>query len=96
MEKAVAWCQTKIGKELAPNQRAVLRQALRQAADIKEKLEAAQTELASILGGYVGNGREASSAPAPKGEKLHWTQTPEGKARLARLIKRSWRKRRQA
>jgi hypothetical protein len=33
---------------------------------------------------------------APKGKKLHWTQTPAGKARLARAIKRSWRKRRRA
>jgi len=69
---------------------------LRQAADIKEKLEAVQTELASILGGDAGNGPQASSALAPKGKKLHWTQTPEGKARLARLIKKSWRKRRLA
>jgi len=69
---------------------------LRQAADIKEKLEAVQTELASILGGHAGNGPQASFAPASEGKKLHWTQTPEGKARLARLIKRSWRKRRRA
>ncbi|MGA2656332.1 MAG: hypothetical protein ABSH34_02325 [Verrucomicrobiota bacterium] len=69
---------------------------LRRAADIKEKLEAAQTELASILGGYARNGLQASSAPAPEGKKLHWTQTPEGKARLARSIKLSWRKRRRA
>ena len=67
---------------------------LRQAADIKEKLEAIKTELASILGGHAGKGPQTSSAPASKGKKLHWTQTPEGKARLARLIKRSWRKRR--
>jgi hypothetical protein len=68
---------------------------LRKAADIKEKLEAAQTELASILGASTGNGLQASSAPAPApaGKKLHWTQTPEGKARLARVIKLSWRKR---
>jgi hypothetical protein len=69
---------------------------LRQAADIKEKLEAVQTELASILGGHAGNGPQAASAPAPKGKRLHWTQTPEGKARLARAIKRSWRTRQRA
>jgi hypothetical protein len=69
---------------------------LRRAADIKEKIEAVQTELASILGAHTWNGLEASSAPAPEGKRLHWTQTPEGKARLARAIKRSWRKRRQA
>ncbi len=62
---------------------------LRQAADIKEKIEAAQTELAAILGGVATNG-----PAAVPGKKLHWTQTPEGKARLARAIKRSWRKRR--
>jgi hypothetical protein len=75
--------------ELSPAQ-------LRRAAEIKERLDAAQAELASILGGSAGNGLQASSAPAPKGKRLHWTQTPEGKARLARAIKRSWRKRRQA
>ena len=69
---------------------------LRQAADIKEKLEAVQSELASLLGGYAESGPQASSAPVSKGKRLHWTQTPAGKARLARLIKRSWRKRRLA
>ena len=69
---------------------------LRQATDIKEKLEAVQSELASLLGGDAGSGPQASSAPVFKGKKLHWTQTPAGKARLARLIKRSWRKRRLA
>jgi len=67
---------------------------LRQAAEIKEKLEAVQTELASILDGHAGSGPQVSFAPPPGGKKLHWTQTPEGKARLARAIKRSWRKRR--
>ncbi len=75
--------------ELSPAQ-------LRRAAAIKEKLDAAQAELASILGVQAGNGLPASSAPARAGKKLHWTQTPQGKARLARAIKRSWRKRRRA
>lgn len=75
--------------ELSPAQ-------LRRAARIKEKLEAAQAKLASILSVEVGNGRNAVFAPAPKGKKPHWTQTPEGKARLARAIKRSWRTRRRA
>ena len=70
--------------ELSPAQ-------LRRAADIKEKLEDAQAELISILGGVA---LQASSAPAWK--KLHWTQTPEGKARLARSMKRTWKKRRVA
>ena len=67
---------------------------LRQAASIKEKLDAAQAELASILAGgdIAGNGLQAPSITG--GKKLHWTQTPEGKARLARSIKLSWRKRR--
>jgi hypothetical protein len=73
--------------ELSPAQ-------LRRAAGIKEKLDAAQAELDSILGGIAGNGLQQSSATAPRGKKPHWTQTPEGKARLARVIKRSWRKRR--
>jgi len=75
--------------ELSPAQ-------LRRAADIKEKLEAVQAELASLLGGSAGSLPQTASAPASAGKKLHWTQTPAGKARLARLIKRSWRKRRQA
>ncbi len=73
--------------ELSPAQ-------LRRAADIKERLDAVQAELASVLGGSTGNGLQAS--PAPAGKRLHWTQTPEGKARLARAIKRSWRKRQRA
>ena len=69
---------------------------LRRAADLKEQIEAAQAELAAVLGGEsVG-----SALPAPTGgavvnsKKLHWTQTPEGKARMAKLIRASWRKRR--
>jgi hypothetical protein len=62
---------------------------LRQAADIKEKIDALQAELAAILGG----GATDAPAAAP-GKRLHWTQTPEGKARMARLIRASWRKRR--
>ncbi len=64
---------------------------LRRAADIKAKLENAQAELISILGSTA---LQVSSAPA--GKKLHWSQTPEGKARLARSMKRAWKKRRLA
>jgi hypothetical protein len=39
---------------------------------------------------------QTPSTPSPAAKKLHWTQTPEGKARLARSIKRSWRKRQRA
>jgi len=69
---------------------------LRRAADLKEQIEAAQAELAAVLGG----GLVAGGLPAPTGgavvksKKLHWTQTPEGKARMAKLIRASWRKRR--
>ena len=68
--------------ELSPAQ-------LRRAADLKAKLEDAQAELISILGGAA---LHAWSPPA--GKKVHWTQTPEGKARLARSMKRAWEKRR--
>jgi hypothetical protein len=69
---------------------------LRQAAELKEKLEAAQAELASILaGGCAGECVCAPAAPAAApGKKLHWTQTPEGKARIAKIAKAGWRKRR--
>ena len=69
---------------------------LRRAADIKEQLEAAQAELASILGGESAcEGTCAAPEPvAAPAKKLHWTQTPEGRARLARSIKASWRRRR--
>jgi hypothetical protein len=69
---------------------------LRQAAQIKEKkMEAAQAELASVLGGdFTGNGVLApAETAAPRGKKLHWTQTPAGKARMARLMRASWSKR---
>jgi hypothetical protein len=75
--------------ELSPAQ-------LRRAADIKEQLEAVQTELASLLGAGAVNAPQTSLALASPGKKVHWTQTPAGKARLARLIKQSWRKRRRA
>ena len=69
---------------------------LRRAAQIKERLEAAQAELAAILGESAPNTAPAPSVPAPQVKKLHWTQTPEGKARLARLVKQSWKGRRRA
>ena len=69
---------------------------LRRAADLKEQIEAAQAELAAVLGGEsVGSGLPAPTGGAVvKSKKLHWTQTPEGKARMAKLIRASWRKRR--
>jgi hypothetical protein len=69
---------------------------LRRAAELKEQLEAAHTALASILdGGLAGNGGFTSAAPAvaPR-KKLHWTQTPEGKARMDKIRRMRWRKHR--
>jgi hypothetical protein len=68
---------------------------LRQAADVKEKLEAAESELAAIFaGGEKGGDPGDAGAGVMPGKKLHWTQTPEGRARLARTVRASWRKRR--
>lgn len=69
---------------------------LRRAADLKEQLDAAQVQLAAILGSESAcDGSCAAAAPvAAQGKKMHWTQTAEGKARLARLIRKSWRQRR--
>ncbi len=58
---------------------------LRQAATLQEQILKLKRELESVLGS------SGVSIPSPK---LHWTQTPAGRARLARALKRSWRKRR--
>jgi hypothetical protein len=58
---------------------------LRQAANLKEQIDQLQSNLDSLLG--IGTAATAS------GKKLHWTQTPEGKARVARLARQSWRQR---
>ena len=71
-----------MNSELTPAQ-------LRQAADLKEKIASLQAGLAAILGGAA-----PKASPAPAGKKVHWTQTPEGKARLAQSMKRAWLKRR--
>ena len=69
---------------------------LRRAAELKEQVEAAQNELASILGGgLAGNGGLTSAPPsAARRKKLHWTQTPEGKLRMVKIRQMRWRKRR--
>ena len=120
----------------------VTAQQLRQAADLKERIDALVEELNAILGGAETpapaapaeperptNGRrksrklsaegraaisaaakarwaarrlrqqgaaseQADAAPAPAGKKLHWTQRPGAKARLARLARLGWRRRR--
>jgi hypothetical protein len=58
---------------------------LRQAASLKEQIMELEGELESILG---------TSATATESKKLHWTQTPAGRAKLARSVQRSWRTRR--
>ena len=60
---------------------------LRQAASLKERMEELERELESLLG---------TSATATPSRKLHWTQTPAGRARLARSVRRSWRTRRRS
>src|ERR1035437_7956987 len=60
---------------------------LRQAASLKERIAELEGELESILG---------TSATATPSRKLHWTQTPAGRARLARSVRRSWRTRRRS
>jgi hypothetical protein len=58
---------------------------LRQAAILKEQIIELEGELESILG---------TSAAATESKRIHWTQTPAGRARLARSVQRSWRTRR--
>ena len=60
---------------------------LRQAAALKERIDELEHELESMLG---------VSATATPSKKLHWTQTPAGRARLARSVRRSWRTRRRS
>ena len=57
---------------------------LRQAASLKERMEELERELESLLG---------TSATATPSKKLHWTQTPAGRAKLGRSVRRSWRTR---
>lgn len=56
---------------------------LRQAATLKERILELEGELESILGASL------STTHA----KVHWTQTPAGRARLARSVRNSWRAR---
>lgn len=58
---------------------------LRQAASLKERIAELEGELESVLG---------TPATATPSRKLHWTQTPAGRAKLARSVRRSWRIRR--
>jgi hypothetical protein len=56
---------------------------LRQAASLKERIQDLERQLESILG--------LSATTATQSRKLHWTQTPAGRARLARSVRNSWR-----
>jgi len=67
-------------EQLTPSQ-------LRQAANLKEQIAQLEHELGSMLGG--------SASANPMG-KVHWTQTPAGRAKLAKSLRRSWRARRQS
>jgi hypothetical protein len=58
---------------------------LRKAAALKERIEELEQELELLFG--------VAQAVAFSGRKVHWTQTPAGRARLARSLRRSWRKR---
>ena len=58
---------------------------LRRAADLKDQIETLQVQLGKSLGGHVGN------AVVPT--KVHWTQTPTGRRKMARLMKKNWKAR---
>jgi hypothetical protein len=58
---------------------------LRKAADIMERIDAVKGELRQVLGDTPS--RVVGQA------KKHWTQTPAGKARIARVMRASWRRR---
>lgn len=61
---------------------------LRKAADLADKIEAAQAELAAILGEQAG-----APAPAKRGrpaKKAKRTMSPEGRKRIAAAQKKRW------
>jgi len=60
---------------------------LRQAASIKERIEELQRKLESILG---------ISVTTTASKKLHWAQTPAGRAKLKRSARMAWRTRRRS
>jgi hypothetical protein len=72
---------------------------LRRAAEIKDQIEALQSQLSALLAGdtlapakrkYPRIADTANGAPV---KKFHWTQTPEGKAKMARLMSARWKTR---
>lgn len=67
---------------------------LRHAADIQEKIESLNSELASILGGGsgVGNGIKRRGRPPGSGKKGKRTMSPAARARIAAAARARWRK----
>jgi hypothetical protein len=57
---------------------------LRKAADLKERIDTLQDELTALFG---------SPTDATPAQRVHWAQTPEGKARLAKSMRKSWQSR---
>src|SRR5258707_7164793 len=63
-------------------------QQIRQAADLKEKICALQTELYAILGGEVPTPADAETPPAPKNGRRK--VSAEGRARMAAAQRARW------
>ena len=63
-------------------------QQLRQAADLKEKIDGLQTELYAILGGEVPTPADAETPPAPKSGRRK--VSAEGRARMAAAQRARW------
>src|SRR5258708_9607969 len=63
-------------------------QQLRQAADLKEKIDGLQTELCAILGGEVPTPAVAETPPAPKNGRRK--VSAEGRARMAAAQRARW------
>lgn len=63
-------------------------QQLRQAANLKEKIDGLQTELYAILGGEVPTPGDAETPPAPK--NLRRKVSAKGRARMAAAQRARW------
>ena len=63
-------------------------QQLRQAADLKEKIDGLQTELDAILGGEVPTPADAETPPAPKNGRRK--VSAEGRKRMAAAQRARW------
>lgn len=61
-----------------------------------KRLRAAADALENLLESEPANNKKAADAivrSAARETKVHWTKTEAGKKRLARAMKKSWRKR---